>query len=363
MKILETRVYRGPNLYALRPVIRLRVDLEELEDYPDRPSCPGFADRLLAMIPTLYEHGCSYGEPGGFVRRMTEDEGTWLGHVLEHVAIELQCLAGTPVTYGKTRGARPAARAVPRHLQLRRGGGRPGGGRARAARSSATCCRPSAPAIDPAPLRFPGRARGPRAPRPAPRLRPLDRRPGARRRGARHPLDPPERPLAGAARLRQVPAAHPGDGHQRDPPHRRRDRLGQAADQPAPRQPRAARCRGRRCVCDADEAVDGRRAARLPGGGQAARRQPRPRRGDQPHDRRRRCATAFEKAYELLRCGARRDLPARATTTASWWSTARSWRSPSACPATSSATAGTPSPSWSRSSTATRGAASATRRC
>src|SRR5215203_579506 len=54
-------------------------------------------------MPTLREHSCSYGEPGGFVRRMTEDEGTWLGHVLEHVAIELQCLAGTPVSYGKTR--------------------------------------------------------------------------------------------------------------------------------------------------------------------------------------------------------------------------------------------------------------------
>ncbi|HEX6902947.1 MAG TPA: cyanophycin synthetase [Thermoanaerobaculia bacterium] len=102
MKILDTRVYRGPNLYALRKVIRLRVDLGELEDYPTG-RLPGFADRLLELIPTLREHSCSYGEPGGFVRRMTEDEGTWLGHVLEHVAIELQCLAGTPVSYGKTR--------------------------------------------------------------------------------------------------------------------------------------------------------------------------------------------------------------------------------------------------------------------
>jgi cyanophycin synthetase len=103
MKILDTRVYRGPNLYALRPAIRLRVDLGELEDYPTG-RLPGFVDRLLELVPTLREHTCSYGEPGGFVRRMTEDEGTWLGHVLEHVAIELQCLAGTPVSYGKTRG-------------------------------------------------------------------------------------------------------------------------------------------------------------------------------------------------------------------------------------------------------------------
>ncbi len=102
MKILETRVYRGPNLYALRPVIRLKMDLGELERFPTQ-KLPGFVERLLAVIPTLSEHTCSYDHPGGFIRRMTEDEGTWMGHVLEHVALELQCLAGTPVTYGKTR--------------------------------------------------------------------------------------------------------------------------------------------------------------------------------------------------------------------------------------------------------------------
>ncbi len=102
MKIIDTRVYRGPNLYSLRKVIRLRVDLGELEAYPTG-RLPGFVDRLLERVPSLAEHTCSYDEPGGFIRRMTEDEGTWLGHVLEHVAIELQCLAGTPVSYGKTR--------------------------------------------------------------------------------------------------------------------------------------------------------------------------------------------------------------------------------------------------------------------
>ncbi|MBW8874815.1 MAG: cyanophycin synthetase [Acidobacteria bacterium] len=102
MKVLETRIYRGPNLYALWPVIRLRLDLGELEWFPT-VKLPGFAARLVELIPTLSEHTCSYGEPGGFVRRMTEDEGTWLGHVLEHVALELQCLVGTPVTFGKTR--------------------------------------------------------------------------------------------------------------------------------------------------------------------------------------------------------------------------------------------------------------------
>lgn len=103
MKILEQRIYRGPNLYAHFPVIRLRLDLGALEGWPSA-NIPGFVDGLLAAIPSLGEHGCSYGEPGGFVRRLREDEGTWLGHVLEHVAIEIQNLAGADVTFGKTRG-------------------------------------------------------------------------------------------------------------------------------------------------------------------------------------------------------------------------------------------------------------------
>src|SRR4051812_42590179 len=99
---LEPRVYRGPNPYGYRPVIRVKVDLGALEQCPpDR--LEGFTDRLLELLPSLGEHGCSYGERGGFVRRLRE--GTWLAHVAEHVAIELQGLAGAPVTYGKTRGA------------------------------------------------------------------------------------------------------------------------------------------------------------------------------------------------------------------------------------------------------------------
>ena len=102
MKLEETRVYRGPSAYGYRPVIRLTLDLEELEAHPSNV-IPGFVERLLADVPTLDEHGCSYGERGGFVRRLRD--GTWFGHITEHVAIELQCLAGTPVTYGKTRSA------------------------------------------------------------------------------------------------------------------------------------------------------------------------------------------------------------------------------------------------------------------
>ncbi len=105
MRVLDRAVYVGPSLYAHFPVIRLELDLEALEAWPTSRLGRGFIDGLLAALPGLREHGCSYGEPGGFIRRMTEDEGTWLGHVLEHVAIELQNVAGLKVTFGKTRGA------------------------------------------------------------------------------------------------------------------------------------------------------------------------------------------------------------------------------------------------------------------
>ena len=103
MKIVSTNVYVGPNQYAHFPVIRHVLDLGILEDWPTLRLGQGFIDGLLAALPGLHEHGCSYRTPGGFIRRMTEDEGTWLGHVMEHVAIELQVVAGSDVTFGKTR--------------------------------------------------------------------------------------------------------------------------------------------------------------------------------------------------------------------------------------------------------------------
>jgi cyanophycin synthetase len=103
MRILERTVYVGPSLYAHFPVIRLELDLQALEAWPTARLGPAFVDGLLAALPGLAEHGCSYRAPGGFVRRLREDEGTWLGHVLEHVAIELQNVAGENVTFGKTR--------------------------------------------------------------------------------------------------------------------------------------------------------------------------------------------------------------------------------------------------------------------
>jgi cyanophycin synthetase len=103
MRILERSVYVGPSQHAHFPVIRLLLDLGELEQWPTARLGPGFVDGLVAALPGLAEHGCSYREPGGFLRRMREGEGTWLGHVLEHVAIELQNIAGEDVTFGKTR--------------------------------------------------------------------------------------------------------------------------------------------------------------------------------------------------------------------------------------------------------------------
>src|ERR671910_2148117 len=113
MQILDRSVYVGPSLYAHFPVIRLELDLGALEAWPTAKLGPHYVEGLAAALPGLAEHGCSYREPGGFLRRMREDEGTWLGHVLEHVAIELQNVAGEEVTFGKTRSAgRPGVYTV-----------------------------------------------------------------------------------------------------------------------------------------------------------------------------------------------------------------------------------------------------------
>ncbi len=105
MKVLERSVYVGPSQYAHFPVIRLKLDLGPLEEWSSTRLGDSFVRALVEALPGLQEHGCSYGEPGGFIRRLTEDEGTWMGHVLEHAAIEIQNMAGEDVTFGKTRGA------------------------------------------------------------------------------------------------------------------------------------------------------------------------------------------------------------------------------------------------------------------
>ncbi|MDX1570033.1 MAG: cyanophycin synthetase [Xanthomonadales bacterium] len=103
MQITKTNIYRGPNHFALFPVIRQVIDLGELEAWPSVKLGDSFIEALTNALPGLAQHGCSYREPGGFLRRLTEDEGTWLGHVYEHVVIELQCMAGFEVTFGRTR--------------------------------------------------------------------------------------------------------------------------------------------------------------------------------------------------------------------------------------------------------------------
>lgn len=104
MKITASNVYVGPNVYANFPVIRHQIDLGELENWPSARLGEDFIDGLLNALPSLHSHGCSYGVEGGLVRRLREDEGTWMGHIWEHVALELQDLAGSKVTFGKTRG-------------------------------------------------------------------------------------------------------------------------------------------------------------------------------------------------------------------------------------------------------------------
>ena len=103
MKIISTNVYVGPNVWASFPVIRHILDLGLLEQWPSAKIGTGFIDTLVAALPGLKEHGCSYREPGGFIRRLREDEGTWLGHVMEHCALEIQGVAGTDVSFGRTR--------------------------------------------------------------------------------------------------------------------------------------------------------------------------------------------------------------------------------------------------------------------
>ncbi len=100
IKFLEIRHLRGPNIWTYRPVIEAIVDIGDLEDFPSN-TLPGFVDRLKAFLPSLIEHRCSYGERGGFLRRL--EEGTWPGHILEHVSLELQNLAGMPGGFGKAR--------------------------------------------------------------------------------------------------------------------------------------------------------------------------------------------------------------------------------------------------------------------
>ncbi len=99
----EIKVLYGANYFSGRPVIRFRINLGNYDEVFTN-QIPGFFEKLKTLLPTLYNHQCSVGKPGGFFERIKE--GTMLGHVMEHTAIELQNLAGMDVGFGKTRGAK-----------------------------------------------------------------------------------------------------------------------------------------------------------------------------------------------------------------------------------------------------------------
>ena len=102
MKILEIKVLKGPNYWSVRrtKLIQMKLDLEEKENMPTN-KIPGFRERLEKLLPSLYSHRCSEGKPGGFFHRV--EEGTWMGHVVEHIALEIQTLAGMDTGFGRTR--------------------------------------------------------------------------------------------------------------------------------------------------------------------------------------------------------------------------------------------------------------------
>ncbi|MFN8306071.1 MAG: cyanophycin synthetase [Ferruginibacter sp.] len=104
MKIVEIKVLKGPNYWSVRrtKLIQMKLDLEEMEQRPTN-SIDGFRERLEKMFPSMIEHRCSVGTRGGFFQRV--EEGTWMGHVIEHIALEIQTLAGMDVGFGRTRTA------------------------------------------------------------------------------------------------------------------------------------------------------------------------------------------------------------------------------------------------------------------
>jgi cyanophycin synthetase len=101
IKFLRVSHLRGPNIWTYRPVIEVWLDIGELEDCPSN-TIPGLYERLTTWLPGLVEHRCGVGTRGGFLERL--QEGTWAGHILEHVALELQNMAGMKTGFGKTRG-------------------------------------------------------------------------------------------------------------------------------------------------------------------------------------------------------------------------------------------------------------------
>ena len=276
---------------------------------PPAGSAAAFVDALAAALPGLAEHGCSYREPGGFFRRMREDEGTWLGHVLEHVAIELQNMAGEEVTFGKTRSAgAPGVYTVVYEYAQR------DEGIAAGELGLRLLCSLLPAAIRPADsvpedwnwqeardefIRFAQRrALGPST---SSLVRAAEQQ--------RHPLAAAQRSVAGAARPRQIPAAHSGDGDQPHLAHRGRTGQRQGRDQQDPGDAGAARPEA---GTGAKRRTGGarRQAHRLSGRDQAVQRQSRPRHFDSAHERRR-SGAGLHGGARAFALGDRRDLSGR----------------------------------------------------
>ncbi len=244
---------------------------------PDQHA-PGFTDHLLEALPGLREHSCSRGRRGGFVERL--NEGTWLGHVAEHVALALQQVVGHDIRRGKTRqvkGQKGRYNIVFGYVDEQVG--------LEAARLAVRLVNHLVEA-DPD-FDFEQELDDVHPARAAHRVRPVDAGDHRRGRLPRHPVDPAQQALAGPARPGCPRQADPRDDDLGDQLDRGRHRLRQGPHHPAARRGRAAGAQaGVRAY--GGPGGDRRQPDRLPGRGQAARRQPRPRRVPGPAGRGRR---------------------------------------------------------------------------
>ncbi len=273
LEIVETRVYRGPNVWSYERAIHLVVDLGGLEQYPT-DKLPGFADHLVEASPGRRPALVLRGRRGGFVERL--HEGTWLGHVTEHCALGLQQVVGHDIRRGKTRGVKgePGRYNVIYGYQDENVGLAAG----RLAARLVNHLVQADPEFD-----WDDELERLHPPRRADGVRTLDPGAGGRGREPRHPVDQAQPVLPRPARSGRPRQAHPGDDDVRDELDRRRRGLRQGPHHQAARSGRPA---GAQAGVRPQRRPGRRRSAsdRLPGRGQAARRQPRPRRLPQPEN-------------------------------------------------------------------------------
>ena len=240
------------------------MDLGPLEAWPTgKPGCRHIVDALVAALPSLQEHGCSYREAGGLIRRMREGEGTWLGHVFEHVAIELQNIAGEDVTFGKTRSVdgRPGVYTVV-YEYAQRDEGIEAGELAIQLLCSLLPAELQPEGVVPADFDWAEGARPTTSVMPsAARLGPSTASAGEGSRGTPHSVAAAERTKPDPAGPRQVPAAHPGHRHRAAPATSRWSWRRTRKRPTRSWRTAACRCRRQELVRSADRAV--RAAERL----------------------------------------------------------------------------------------------------